>query len=273
MKAAQLLGICGVESHERAQARDWAKRLEWPMLVVVLWIPVQWYLEETSTLPLRLGKLGDWLIWLVFVFETVLLTTLVRDKLRYLRGNWMNLAIILGGLPIIWQYTPLAGLLRSLRLGLVLILVFRLSKTLRTLLVRHQLGTTLAVSLVLVLISGIVVTRLDPSVGDVWDGMWWAWVTVATVGYGDIVPHNPAGRLFGAVLILMGVVLVSLLTANLSAFLIGSEVEKVEKEEREADALLKDIATRLERVEKMLAEQRRPGTTEKPSSAPDTTPD
>lgn len=273
MRAAQLLGICGVEAHESAEAREWAKRLEWPMLAVVLWIPVQWYLEETGIFSPAHGKIGDWMIWSVFLVETVLLTALVRDKLRYLRGNWMNLLIILGGLPVVWQYTPLLGLLRSLRLLLVFVLLFRLSRTLRTLLVRHQLGTTLAISLAVVLIGGIVESRLDPSIGTIWDGVWWAWVTVATVGYGDIVPHNEAGRLFGALLILMGVVLVSLLTANLSAFLIGSEVQKVEREEHDADVMLKDIAARLERVEMMLAEQRQAGATERPSSSPDSTPD
>jgi len=255
MKPSQLLGIAGVEAHERAEARHWARRLEWPLLVMALWIPVQWYLEETGVFTLGHGRVGDWLIWTVFVFETALLTTLVRDKLRYLRGNWMNLLIISGGFPLLWHYTPLAGLLRSLRLVLVLILLMRLSKTLRILLVRYRLGMTLAISLGVVLLSGIVVTRLDPSVGTVWDGMWWAWVTVATVGYGDIVPHNAAGRLFGALLILVGVVLVSLLTANLSAFLIGGEVEKVEREEHQADVLLKDIAARLERIEQRLEEK------------------
>jgi voltage-gated potassium channel len=255
MKLSQLLGINGVESHERPEARLWAKRLEWPVLLVVLWIPIQWYLEETAVITPLHGKIGDWLIWLVFLFETVLLTALVRDKLRYLRGNWMNPLIIMGGLPLLWHYTPLAGLLRSLRLVLALVLVLRLSKTLRVLLVRHRLGMTLAVSLVVVVVSGVAVTRLDPSVGTVWDGMWWAWVTVATVGYGDIVPHNGAGRLFGALLILMGVVLVSLLTANLSAFLIGGEVERVEREERREDILLQEIAERLERIEQRLAER------------------
>lgn len=271
MKPAQLLGITGVEAHERPEARLWAKRLEWPMLAVALWIPVQWYLEETGTFSLQHGRIGDWLIWLVFLFETVLLASLVRDKARYLRGNWMNLLIIVGGVPLLWHYTPLAGLLRSLRLVLVLVLLLRLSRTLRTLLVRYRLGTTLAVSLGVVVLAGIVVTRLDPSVGTVWDGMWWAWVTVATVGYGDIVPHNAAGRLFGAFLILMGVVLVSLLTANLSAFLIGGDVERVEREERREDVLLQDIAERLERMEKMLAEQQ--NATARPSSSPDSAPD
>jgi voltage-gated potassium channel len=271
MRPAQLLGITGVEAHERGEARLWAKRLEWPLLAVVLWIPVQWYLEETGSITLEHGKIGDWIIWLMFLFETVLLASLVRDKTRYLRGNWMNLLIIVGGVPLLWHYTPLAGLLRSLRLVLVLVLLLRLSRTLRTLLVRYRLGTTLAVSLGVVVLAGIVVTRLDPSVGTVWDGMWWAWVTVATVGYGDIVPHNAAGRLFGAFLILLGVVLVSLLTANLSAFLIGGEVERVEREEQREDVLLQDIAARLERMEKMLAEQQ--GATAKPPSSPGSSPD
>jgi voltage-gated potassium channel len=271
MKPAQLLGITGVEPHERAEARLWAKRLEWPLLVVVLWIPVQWYLEETGAITLQHGKIGDWVIWLMFLLETVLLASLVRDKVHYLRGNWMNLLIIVGGVPFLWHYTPLAGLLRSLRLVLVLVLLLRLSRTMRILLVRHRLGMTMAVSFGVVVLSGIVVTRLDPSIGTIWDGMWWAWVTVATVGYGDIVPHNGAGRLFGAFLILLGVVLVSLLTANLSVFLIGGEVERVEREERREDVLLKGIAERLERMEKMLAEQQsaRARTPSPPDSAPD----
>jgi len=222
------------------------------MLAVVLWIPIQWYLEETGAITLQHGRSGDWVIWCIFLAETALLASLVRDKQRYLVGNWMNVLIILGGLPVLWHYTPLAGLLRSMRLLLALVLLFRLSKTLRTLLVRYRLGATLGIAISVVVLAGIAISRIDPSIGTVWDGMWWAWVTVATVGYGDIVPHSPAGRMFGAMLILMGVVIVSLLTASLSAFLIGSEVEKVEREERQADVLLKEIAQRLESIEQRL---------------------
>lgn len=167
----------------------------------------------------------------------------------------MNSLIILASVPLIWHYTPLAGLLRSLRLFMVAVLLTRMSRTIRQLLSYHQLGTTLAVAFFATLLSGVIITRLDPSIGSVWDGMWWAWATMSTVGYGDVVPESPAGRLFGALLILFGVVLVSLLTANMSAFIIGSDVKKVEREEHHADELLKDIAARLERIERKLAEQ------------------
>jgi len=255
MKVTYLLGIAGVDTQERPEARLWAKRLEWPMLLVALWIPVQWYLEETRHIAPLFGRIADWLVWLAFLFETALLTTLVRNKRHYLLHNWLNLAIIIGGLSIIWQLTPLIGLMRSLRLLLVVALLARLSRTIRALLSRHQLGTTLAVALGTMVLAGVVVTRLDPSVGNIWDGMWWAWVSMSTVGYGDVVPHSTAGRLFAALLILFGVVVLSMLTASLSAFFIGSDVKRVEHEEREADRMLREIAERLERVERLLERQ------------------
>lgn len=255
MNVVHLLGMAGIDSHERPAARLWGKRLEWPMLVIALWIPFQWYLEETDSIPLLLGHIADWLVWLAFVSETALLASLVKNKRRYLARNWMNSLIILASVPLIWHYTPLAGLLRSLRLFMVVVLLTRMSRTIRQLLSYHQLGTTLAVAFFATLLSGVIITRLDPSIGSVWDGMWWAWATMSTVGYGDVVPESPAGRLFGALLILFGVVLVSLLTANMSAFIIGSDVKKVEREEHHADELLKDIAARLERIERKLAEQ------------------
>jgi voltage-gated potassium channel len=252
MKVTHLLGIAGVESHEQPAARKWGKRLEWPMLFVALWIPLQWYLEETKAIAPLLARIADWLVWLAFFVETVLLSSLVKDRRAYLLGNWINLVIITGGLPFFWQFAPLVGMLRSFRLVLVVVILVRLSKSARMLLSRHQLGNTLAVAVVTMVLSGIIVSRIDPSIGSVWDGMWWAWVTMSTVGYGDVVPHSAAGRLFGALLILFGVVLVSLLTANFAAFFIGSDVEKVGRDEKEADRMLREISARLERMEQRL---------------------
>ena len=255
MKVVHLLGIAGVADHERPEAKKWARRLEWPMVGVALWIVVQWYLEETRSIPHELARIADWLVWLAFLLETSVLSAKVEDKRAYLLGNWLNLIIIIGGFPWFWEFAPLLGLLRSFRLILVIALLVRMSRSARKLLAQHKLGTTLMVALVAMVLSGIIMSRIDPSIGSVWDGMWWSWVTMATVGYGDVVPHTGAGRLFAALVILFGVVLISLLTANLSAFFIGGDVEKIEHEERETDRLLKDMSARLARIERLLEEQ------------------
>ncbi len=248
-----ILGIAGVAEYERVSARVWGKRLEWPMVIVALWIIVQWYLQETHEISSEFARIADWLVWLAFLLETVIVTTQVKNKRGYLLGNWVNLAIIIGGFPMLWEYAPLAGLLRSFRLLLVVALLLRMSRSARKLLSQHRLGTTLIVAFVAMLLSGIIMSRIDPTVGDVWDGMWWAWVTMATVGYGDVVPHTPAGRMFASLVVLFGVVLISLLTANLAAFFIDNDVEKIDTKEQESIRLLKDISARLERVEGKLA--------------------
>lgn len=223
-------GLAGVEDDENSDAQRWARRLEIPVLLVTLWIPVHWFMDVKGLLTPLQSHLGDWVIWMVFLLETSILTYLVDDKLRYLRQNWMNLVIIAGGVPMVWNFTPLTGVLRSLRLVLLVGLLFRFSGNVRQFLAHNRLGTTLAVSLVVIVLAGLLMSAIEPGVKTPWDGIWWAWVTVTTVGYGDIVPTTGVGKLFAAFLILMGVALFSLMTANFSSFFIGRDVSRVEAE-------------------------------------------
>jgi len=131
-------------------------------------------------------------------------------------------------------------------------LLLKLSHTTRALLARNHLGTVLLVALIFTLSSGMLIASLDPSIESVWDGIWWAWVTVATVGYGDIVPQSVAGKLFGALVILFGVGFFSLLTASFSAYFISRGELEIEEEELEEIDQLKNIERRIDRIEKTL---------------------
>ncbi len=224
------IGLAGVEDDENGEAKRWASRFEIPVLLVTLWIPVHWFMEVRGLLTPLQSHLGDWAIWMVFLLETSVLTYLVDNKWLYLRRNWMNLVIIAGGVPMIWHFSPLTGVLRSLRLVLLVGLLFRFSGNVRQFLAHNRLGTTLLVAFVVIILAGLLITAIEPGVTTPWDGIWWAWVTVTTVGYGDIVPTTHAGKLFGALLILMGVALFSLMTANFSSFFIGRDVSRVEAE-------------------------------------------
>jgi voltage-gated potassium channel len=69
-----------------------------------------------------------------------------------------------------------------------------------------------------VVVFGVVERLVDPKTfPTVWLGMWWAIETVTTVGYGDIVPHQTAGKLIAGLLMVGGLALLSVVTALITS--------------------------------------------------------
>jgi len=247
-----LIGLPGVADNETPAARRWADHFELPMILLAIWIMIEWYLREKGVYPATLDRITNWTIWLFFVLETVVLTSLVKNRLFYLRSNWMNLLIIFAGVPLLWGGGTYAAALRSLRLLLIFPLLLSTSTTVRKVLSRNHLGMTLLVALAFTLMSGLLIAGIDPSIEDVWEGIWWAWVTVSTVGYGDVMPESVAGKVFGAVVILFGVGFFSLLTASFSAYFISRGEVEIEEEEVEEIYRLEAIERRIETMENTL---------------------
>ena len=117
------------------------------------------------------------------------------------------------------------------------------------------------VTLGLGVFAGFIVTLVDrkdfPTFGD---AVWWAIVTLGTVGYGDIVPHTAWGRVVGSIVIVFGVTFIAFLTATVtSAFVSAAEGEARENERRreeaseeEMRALLRDVKSQLDAIEAKL---------------------
>ena len=68
--------------------------------------------------------------------------------------------------------------------------------------------------------------RNDSNIYSLWDGIWWAVVTMTTVGYGDKYPVSPGGRLVGLILIFSGVGLMSLFTATIASVFVGKKIKE-----------------------------------------------
>ncbi|MFM6996946.1 MAG: potassium channel family protein, partial [Limnohabitans sp.] len=79
-------------------------------------------------------------------------------------------------------------------------------------------------------LGGVGFWLIDPRIETLTDGLWLAFTTAATVGYGDHVPSTLGSKLFSVGVVLLGLAVLSLVTASLSALLLQREVQAEERQ-------------------------------------------
>lgn len=247
----RLLGIAGVADFERQTARRWGARLEMPLLLITFWIPFQWYLVHTGGMDPTDGFWIDQLIWGFFLVEQVILLSTVHDRGFYLKTNWLMVAVVLLGLPLI-LFEAVAFLLglRLLRGLLVLITALRLGRRYFHELGRHVFFAISLMTAFLIVLGGALMPMVEPETfPEFSDGVWWTLVTLATVGYGDYVPVSDTGRMIGLGFVAVAVIWMSLISASIAAFLVGLRMEANAEEDEQLD---RHMIERLERIESLL---------------------
>lgn len=137
------------------------------------------------------------------------------------------LGCIISALPLQFQW---AGLEWGLRLGLSTLILLRIA----TLVLRHMRPSYLIKLILLTLLmlssAGAGFYWLEPTVLNYADGVWLAFSTVATVGYGDFVPSTPGSKIFAVFIVLLGYAMFSIVTANIAALFVGEEEAGFERE-------------------------------------------
>jgi voltage-gated potassium channel len=84
--------------------------------------------------------------------------------------------------------------------------------------------------------------------------VWWAIVTLATVGYGDVVPTTPLGRIAGSAVIILGVTFLAFLTATVTSLFVSSDQDAArERELADREAADKELRELLKRLEDRLS--------------------
>ncbi|KKK83083.1 hypothetical protein LCGC14_2796940 [marine sediment metagenome] len=233
-----------------------AKRFEVPILIAALPVIPAIVVQESS-----LGKpwtvlaaVLNWAIWAAFVTEVIVMLAVVPEKTRWLRRHPLEVAIVALTAPLL----PMSlQVLRALRAVLVLVRVVRLSKNVFSI---EGLGYAALLVLLTVLGGGALYAAVEPAT-TTWDGVWWAIVTIATVGYGDVAPRTDEGRAVAIVVMVVGVGFVAMLTGAVAQLFIARagiglgepEVGDGEAHPGSVDAELlrelREITARLSRLE------------------------
>jgi voltage-gated potassium channel Kch len=125
--------------------------------------------------------------------------------------------------------------------------------------VKNAALAIVAMTVFVVVGSGILMTIVDRSeYPNVWVGMWWALQTVTTVGYGDVTPQDPSGRLVATVVLLYAIAFLAVITAVVTSTFVARASRELaleqqdSREAREVDARLAEVLQRLDRIESAL---------------------
>jgi voltage-gated potassium channel len=247
------IGLGGVSPDDNAIALHWQRRLHWIMVAVAL-MSVPAYLLSTADLhPLyqQTASLLDFVILVAFVAELLWMLHVSSFPMRFLLENWLNVVIILGAAAAaLGAETEWIAIVRGMRAAIAVLVVVRTATEFRVLFTRRGAPMLTGIAFTILLVFGGLFFWLDPGVKTFWDGLWLAFMTGTTVGYGDIVPTTGITRVLAAIMVLIGVSMVTLFTANVVAFFIGGEEAKARQSlQQDIVALRGEIAQLLDAEE------------------------
>lgn len=230
-----------------------AKQFETPLIVAaVLTLPVTILQLLPPPDPWRtVADVLNWMIWLAFLAEVVVMLAVVPSKRAWLRGHPVEVAIVVLTPPILPAVVQSARVLRLLRL----LRFLRLAPLVRVLFSAEGLRYAALFTFLTALTAGAAFASVEnTSVGN---GIYWAVATMTTVGYGDITPTTAEGKGIAIVVMLVGIGFASLAIGAIAERFIKPTVRDVELTDEDLVEQVRDISARLQRLEQAL-QQRTP---------------
>ncbi|MER5371999.1 potassium channel family protein [Streptomyces sp. NPDC002553] len=212
---------------ETAQAR-WEERTQRPLLALAVVFAVAYALPIVDTSAdaslTAVCAAVEWAVWAAFAGDYAVRLALARDRREFVRTRWLDLAAVV--LPVIQP-------LKLLRLVSTLLLVGQRARMASQI----QVTTYVAGAVVgLLMFGSLAVLSVerdapDGNIRTLGDALWWSFTTMTTVGYGDHAPTTGLGRMIAVGLMLSGIALLGVVTANIAAWFI-ERFEKDDVEER-----------------------------------------
>lgn len=196
--------------------RKWEAFTYWPLIVAsFLWlVAYSWksIADAKGGLAVFLWSIIG-LTYVMFLVDYLVRLTLAKPRATWFRGHLFDLAVV---------FVPMLRALRLLRALTSLTFGKQTAGTaLRSRISIYGAGASLLV-IYLCALAVLDAERHAPNANIVnfGDAIWWAFVTVATVGYGDFYPVTAVGRIWAVALMAGGIAIVGTVTATVSSYVI-----------------------------------------------------
>jgi voltage-gated potassium channel len=220
--------------------------LEIITLIFSIYVLIALLIQSLVPLSPDAVALLDWidlLVCIVFLTDFFVRFKQAPSKLAFLKWGWID---FVSSIPAFDMFR-VGRVVRIIRVFRVL-RAFRSTKILLVYLLRERKTTSLAAvtatSLVVVIFAAIAAlqfeTSPDSNIKTAGEALWWAIVTVTTVGYGDKFPVTPEGRIVACVLMAVGVGLFGAFTGFIASLFVEPQLQQ---DETAHERVLQEIRT------------------------------
>jgi voltage-gated potassium channel len=248
-RAVVLEGTSGDQPDRRQQVERVEHALRFPMAALgVAWAVIGIIVLTTDSSGLAPEALVSTLfvIWFVIVVECAVRYVLVPDRRRYFSSRRVEPAMLVVPAFQVWRLAGVERMTVLQREGVERVLAI----------LRHRsLFRVLLAAAALVFLGAWLVMLFESStpgsnIHSYKDALWWAVVTVTTVGYGDRFPVSDGGRSVAVVLMLVGIGLIGILTATVASFFMQ---EHTDANKDQLQAAHEDLGGQLTAIDGRLA--------------------
>lgn len=165
-------------------------------------------------------------IGIIFIADYTVRLILSQNKIKFFKENILDLIAILpfnSTLRILrtLKFFKLLKFTRLLKATRFISLLSRLYKKIGSFFNTNGFKYMVLLSVILVFTGGVLISVAENMT--LQDGIWWAFVTTTTVGYGDISPDTHYGRIIAMVLMVVGIGLIGSVTSTLTSFFMSDE--------------------------------------------------
>jgi voltage-gated potassium channel len=179
-------------------------------------------------------------VWAAFAADYLVRLALAPGRWLFVRSHPLDLLAVA---------LPLVQPLRLLRLVSTLLLVGRRARMAPQITLTTYVGGAVVGLMMFGSLAVLRVERDAPggNIKTLGDAVWWSFTTMTTVGYGDHAPTTGLGRLLAVGLMISGIALLGVVTANIAAWFIA-RFERDDAEERRQTALLEALTTEVKQL-------------------------
>lgn len=163
-------------------------------------------------------------ILIIFTIDYVIRLHKATDKKKFVKNCICDLIAILP-FSTVFRAFKIAGVIqKSAKIPRIFAFLYRPLKKLKKVFNTDSFKYVLFITVLMIFTGGVLIHFAEGM--SISDGIWWAFVTATTVGYGDISPSSIYGRIIAMVLMLVGIGLIGTVTSTITSYFINSRQKK-----------------------------------------------